>query len=341
MAVYGDAPDAILSSSSSGQGGGGSQYGTAPTANSIEEAKRLRRDDWIQKSDPNYWMQEWQRRASDPAEAGTVQSMLKYGGGSPEAWAKTQAETAKRMYANDLDRDADRGRNKRNFLIALAGMGALSAATSAGAFGGAAAGGAGAGTAGAGATGTAAGGGLSAATVPTLSVAPAGGGLAAYTPAAVAGGAGGAATIGGGAAAAGGGLTMATVPTISTGAAGAGGLAAYTPTAVAGGSTATVGGAGAGLGAYGKYANAALQAANSYQSAKEQEKLAKEAAKGKTGTTKRTPYYNEAISVLARYLLEEAARVYGSRQGVYGFTPGNYSPFAALLAQIPRNHPGV
>jgi len=137
---------------------------------------------------------------------------------------------------------------------------------------------------------------------------------------------------------------MATVPTISTGAAAGGGLAAYTPTAVAAGGAAAPAatisaGSGAGLGTYGKWANTALQGYNSYASAKEQEKLAKEAAKGTTTT--RTPYYNDAISKLIQYILAEQARTYASRMRSYGATPGNYSPFAALLAQIPSSYNGV
>lgn len=331
MAVYADERDAILSSSGSGGGGGGAQYGTAPAGGSgIDAMKRARRDDWMEKSDPEYWKKVWEQRAADPAEAGTIESMLRYNG-SPERWAQNQAETNKRAYANDLDRDADRGRNKRNFLIALAGMGALSAATSAGAFGGAAgAGGASTGTAAAGAgkgvgfAGQAAGG--------------------AATKGAAVGGLGQAAGAGGAAAGTGGGLTMATVPTISTGATAAGGAAipAISGGTAAGAGTTTIAagsGTGAGLGTYGKWANTALQGYHSYASAKEQEKLAKEAAKGTTTT--RTPYYNDAISKLIQYILAEQARTYANRMRTYGAQPGNYSPFAALLAQIPSSYNGV
>lgn len=87
-----------------------------------------------------------------------------------------------------------------------------------------------------------------------------------------------------------------------------------------------------------KGATAALQAANSYSSAKEQEKVAKEA--GKPKDTKRSPYYNEAISNLVRYLLDEQARVYQRRMQGYGAQPGDYTPFAQLLQQIPSSYRG-
>lgn len=344
MAVYADERDAILSGSGSGGGGGGAQYGTAPAGGSgIDAMKRARRDDWIEKSDPEYWKKVWEQRAADPAEAGTIESMLRYNG-SPEQWAQNQAETNKRAYANDLDRDADRKRNKRNFLIAAAGIGALSAATAAGAFGGAAAGAGGTaatGTGGATAAGVGKGIGLAG------QAAGAGatkGAIAAGAAGQAAGSAGAAGGIGAAGAASGGGLTMATVPTISTGAAAGGGLAAYTPTAVAAGGAAAPAatisaGSGAGLGTYGKWANTALQGYQSYASAKEQEKLAKEAAKGTTTT--RTPYMNDALSQLVRYIMAEQARTYANRMRAYGVKAGDYSPFAALLAQIPQSYTGV
>lgn len=342
---YEPGENASYSQLAAGGGGGVAQQlaaGSPVPPSGIEATKRLVRDDWMAKSDPSYWMKQWEERSKRPEEAGTIESLLRYHG-TPEAWAKSQADSAARMYKTDLERDASRGTRKRNFLIALAGMGALSAATSAGAFAGAAAPAAGA-TAAPAATGATTGTALTGAGKGAIAAGAAGqsaGSGAALTAA------GKGAALGAGQLATGGGLTMATVPTIATPAA-TGGLAAYTPAAVAGGAgsagTATItAGSGAStlgaIGKYGKWANSALQAANSYSSAKEQEAAAKAARKGTTTT--RTPYYNEAISQLARYILQEAQRVYASRQAAYGSQAGDFSPFAALLAQIPSSYRGV
>lgn len=127
---------------------------------------------------------------------------------------------------------------------------------------------------------------------------------------------------------------------LGAGLGGASGAAAGAAGASAAGGAAGAGALG-GLAGYGKWANAAVQAYGAYDAAKEQKKLAKEAGKEKTGTTTRTPYYNEAIAQLARYILAEQQRVYESRQRIAGIKPGDYSPFAALLAQIPQNYRGV
>lgn len=121
------------------------------------------------------------------------------------------------------------------------------------------------------------------------------------------------------------------------GAAGAGAAGAAGATAASGAGLAA-GAGGIGMSTYLKGANAALQAANSYSSAKEQAKVAKEA--GKPKDTKRSPYYNEAISNLVRYLLDEQARVYQRRMQGYGAQPGDYTPFAQLLQQIPSSYRG-
>lgn len=75
------------------------------------------------------------------------------------------------------------------------------------------------------------------------------------------------------------------------------------------------------------------------EAAEEGKKAAKEAAKGTTTT--RTPYYGDAISQIAPYLLQEAQRVYEGRQGAYGSKPGDFSPFAAALQSIPQGYTGV
>lgn len=92
---------------------------------------------------------------------------------------------------------------------------------------------------------------------------------------------------------------------------------------------------------WGSIISAAIGAYASYDAAKEQEKAAKEARKGSTGTTTRTPYMNEAISAISPYILSEAQKVYESRQGTYGHQPGDFSPFAGLLAQVPQGYSGV
>lgn len=85
--------------------------------------------------------------------------------------------------------------------------------------------------------------------------------------------------------------------------------------------------------------SAAIGAYSAYDASREQKKAAKEAAKGTTTT--RTPYYGDAISQIAPYLLQEAQRVYEGRQGAYGFKPGDFSPFAAALQSIPQGYTGV
>lgn len=95
---------------------------------------------------------------------------------------------------------------------------------------------------------------------------------------------------------------------------------------------------GGGAGGYMKAGNAALQAYGAYDAAKENKKVAKEA--GKPKETKRSPYYNEAISQLMQYILAEQARVYQRRMQGYGAQPGDYSPFAQLLQQIPSSYRG-
>lgn len=95
---------------------------------------------------------------------------------------------------------------------------------------------------------------------------------------------------------------------------------------------------GGGSGGFMKAGNAALQAYSAYDAAKENKKLAKEA--GKPKDTKRSPYYNEALASLIPYLLAEQARVYQRRMQGYGARPGDYTPFAQLLQQIPSSYRG-
>lgn len=196
---------------------------------------------------------------------------------------------------------------------------------------------------------------VAAAALGGAALAAVGGAAAGGAGAAAGGGGGGAAGAAGaaGAGAAGVGATGATAGGIGAGAAsgmasgvsaglgGAGGAAAGAAGAGAAGTAAGGASALGGLAGYGKWANTAVQAYGAYDAAKEQKKLAKEAGKEKTGTTTRTPYYNEAIAQLARYILAEQQRVYESRQRIAGIKPGDYSPFAALLAQIPQNYRGV
>lgn len=130
------------------------------------------------------------------------------------------------------------------------------------------------------------------------------------------------------------------------GAAGAAGASAATGAGLAAGTGATTTGLkalaskvfGGGSSGYMKAGNAALQAYGAYDAAKENEKLAKEA--GKSKDTKRSPYYNEAISQLMQYILAEQARVYQRRMQGYGARPGDYTPFAQLLQQIPSSYRG-
>lgn len=131
------------------------------------------------------------------------------------------------------------------------------------------------------------------------------------------------------------------------GAAGAAGASAATGAGLAAGTGAAATGwkalaskvlGGGGSSGYMKAGNTALQAYGAYDAAKEQAKVAKEA--GKPKDTKRSPYYNEAISNLVRYLLDEQARVYQRRMQGYGAQPGDYTPFAQLLQQIPSSYRG-
>ena len=88
-------------------------------------------------------------------------------------------------------------------------------------------------------------------------------------------------------------------------------------------------------------AAAVVGAAGSYLSAKEGQKVAKEAAKPKETYQVHTPYMNEYISQVSPYILSEAQKVYENRMKGYGFTPGNFTPIGQMLAGIPSNYSGV
>lgn len=92
---------------------------------------------------------------------------------------------------------------------------------------------------------------------------------------------------------------------------------------------------------WGAILSAAVQAYSAYDAARENEKVAKERAKERSGTTTRTPYYNDAIQSIVPYLLGEQQKVYESRQGIAGIKPGDFSPFASVLGKIPQGYTGV
>lgn len=90
---------------------------------------------------------------------------------------------------------------------------------------------------------------------------------------------------------------------------------------------------------WGAILSAAIGAYSSYDAAKEQKKVAKEAAKGTTTT--RTPYMNDAIQSIIPYLMKEQQGTYERRMGQYGAKAGDFSPFASLLAGVPQGYTGV
>lgn len=90
---------------------------------------------------------------------------------------------------------------------------------------------------------------------------------------------------------------------------------------------------------WGALLSAAIGAYASYDAAKEQKKVAKEAAKGTTTT--RTPYMNDALQSIIPYLMKEQQGTYERRMQQYGSKAGDFSPFAALLAGVPQGYTGV
>lgn len=88
-------------------------------------------------------------------------------------------------------------------------------------------------------------------------------------------------------------------------------------------------------------AAAIVGAAGSYLSAREQNKVAKEAAKPKETVSYRLPYMNEYISRVSPYILSEAQKMYENRLKQYGMKPGDFSPIAQMLSGISTDYSGV
>ena len=85
-----------------------------------------------------------------------------------------------------------------------------------------------------------------------------------------------------------------------------------------------------------------LQAAMAAYGAYESNKDKKEGSERPQPTEQyRTPYMNEYLSALAPWLMQEQARIYGSRQGQYG--GGTPVPFdlAAMFGRVPAGYAGV
>lgn len=125
-------------------------------------------------------------------------------------------------------------------------------------------------------------------------------------------------------------------------AAGAGGLATTGGGAASGGMGAASGGSSA-AGGFGwkDAAKIGLDAYGGYKQAEEAKKAAADAAKGKSATTMRTPYYNEAISLLIPYILQNLQNVFQSRMQTYGGSAANFDIYRQLLGGIPSTYSGV
>ena len=75
-----------------------------------------------------------------------------------------------------------------------------------------------------------------------------------------------------------------------------------------------------------------VQGVSAFMGAKEQKKVAAEAAKPQTTTQTRTPYAASYINQLIPYILSEQQRVYENRQEGYGFDAGPLD-IAGILAR--------
>lgn len=78
-----------------------------------------------------------------------------------------------------------------------------------------------------------------------------------------------------------------------------------------------------------------------YRAGKESERVAEEASKPRTATTMRTPYGNEYISPLVKYVLENQQNIFSNRMREYGAQPADFSQYATLLAGVPSGYSGV
>jgi hypothetical protein len=89
------------------------------------------------------------------------------------------------------------------------------------------------------------------------------------------------------------------------------------------------------------YAKLGMDAYSGYSSASEQRKVAKDAAKGKQGTTYQTPYANELLAPLIRYILQQQQATFESRMRTYGGQATNFDVYRMILNGISPQYSGV
>lgn len=87
---------------------------------------------------------------------------------------------------------------------------------------------------------------------------------------------------------------------------------------------------------WGTWVNAAVQAYGAYSAAQE----AKKAEKAQKESYS-TPYGNEYIAPMIRYILDQEAKVYNQRQGIYGGPQMGANVMASILAGVPAGYSGV